>query len=447
MAITPDTKKSNIIVNHFLKEDLEPKIISGIDTLYYFAESNEAYDDFYLNMIEELDIQKEKGSYSFGKNNAPQIEINGIRLNYTGQPEGYHYFKDEMEFVYIGFKDSFKQRNLHDIRVRVQARGIYTLGLKSLLEYVDSIVKNISNGKKHITRIDVNAFVDVNFTKLYGFMFATKKRFASAIINDIRGLNALETLYIGKPPFRLRIYDKLKEMQKSKKSELMQEYLYSNGMEKDKPIWNIEFEMHRDFLKQFNILSVDDAIGNAEKLFKQACDYVRLVNIFELSESDIENGHKNRASTLPIWQKIQEGYTLKDFMQITAPLERVKRRVKKYEYADAFTEAVVLAWKMRVNGYEINDEFVKEVKEELEKKRGYKEELIQSKIFDLEDLKNKISMASFAALKDHELKSEQYLLMKMFINEEPNNDLALKVHFATQEMEKRGLIEKAEEMF
>jgi len=440
--------KNNIIINHFMDSSIEPNIINGIDTLYYFMESGKEYGTFFLDMLEEIDIQKQKGSFSFGKSSSLQIELNGVRLNYTGQPEGYHYFKDEMEFVYIGFKDSHKQRNLHDIRIRLQARGIYTLGLKSLIEYVDSIVKNITSGKTHITRMDVNAFVQADFSRLCGSMFATKKTFVSSINNEICRRQMLETLYIGKPPFRLRIYNKLKEMEKSKKSELMQEYLYSNGMEKDKPIWNIEFEMHRDFLKQFKILSVDDAINNAENLFKKACDYVRLIDIREISEADIENGHKNRAPTLPVWQKIKEGYSLKEFMQITAPLERVKKRVKKYEYADAFAEGVVLAWKMKVNGHELDDAFVVDVKEELEKKEEHKKLVLQNKLIDLQETKSKVNVMSFASMSNNDLTREQYVLMKMYINDKnPSDDLMLKIHFATKEMEKRGIIEKAEDIF
>ncbi len=439
---------NNKIINNFLSYESEPKIVSGIDSLYYFMESNEAYDDFFVDMLEELDLQKEKGSYSFGKSAPQQIELNGVRLLYTGNPEGFHYFKDEEEFIYIAFKDTYKQKGLHDIRVRLQARGIYTLGLKSLIEYVDSMVGDISNGSKHITRLDLNTFVDVDFSGLYSFMFATRKRYSSSIYKDVRGSNILETLYVGKPPFRLRVYDKKKELEKSKKRELMYEYLLNAGMDKSRPIWNIEFEMHREFLKEFKILSVEDAISNAENLFRQACDYIRLVDISDISQTDILGGHKNRAPTLPIWQKIKDGYGLKEFMQIAAPLERVKKRVRKYEYADAFTEGVALAWRMKVNGYEMDSEFLDDVREEMERKKEYKKQLLHNQSSEIEEARNMVSVTSFASLKNHELAMEHYRLMKMYVNDKnPSPELVMKVHFASLEMEARNLIEKAEEMF
>jgi hypothetical protein len=129
-------------------------------------------------------------------------------------------------------------------------------------------------------------------------------------------------------------------------------------------------------------------------------------------------------------------------------LERVKKRVKKYEYADAFAEGVVLAWKMKVNGHEMNDEFVEDVKEELEKKEEHKKLVMQNKLIDLQESKSKLNVMSFASMNNNDLTREQYVLMKMYINDKnPSDDLMLKIHFATKEMEKRGLIEKVDEVF
>ena len=35
-----------------------PKVISGIDTLYYFYESNEKYYDFFRNLLDQLECSK-----------------------------------------------------------------------------------------------------------------------------------------------------------------------------------------------------------------------------------------------------------------------------------------------------------------------------------------------------------------------------------------------------
>lgn len=32
-----------------------PKTISGIDTLYYFYESNDSYDDLFLDIVDQMD--------------------------------------------------------------------------------------------------------------------------------------------------------------------------------------------------------------------------------------------------------------------------------------------------------------------------------------------------------------------------------------------------------
>ncbi|EDZ61348.1 hypothetical protein SMGD1_2533 [Sulfurimonas gotlandica GD1] len=35
-----------------------PNVISGIDTLYYFYESNDLYDDFFLEILDQLEDSK-----------------------------------------------------------------------------------------------------------------------------------------------------------------------------------------------------------------------------------------------------------------------------------------------------------------------------------------------------------------------------------------------------
>ena len=84
--------------------------IFGIDTLYYFCESNENYDDLYLEMLEEVEEVKgnfEKKDIEF-ENNDIHINLNDIPLNFLGKKEGFHWFKDINNYFKIGFKDKYK---------------------------------------------------------------------------------------------------------------------------------------------------------------------------------------------------------------------------------------------------------------------------------------------------------------------------------------------------
>lgn len=147
------------------------KMISGIDSLYYFCESNENYDELFLDILDQIEEKKgvfEK-KYIEYENSDINISINNISLNYRGKAEGFYWFIDVNEFFKIGFKDKLKNRELNDIRVQLQGVGIYTIGIRSLIDFIDKkLLLNFTTGYKPITRADLNTFVQ------YDFSFLTK---------------------------------------------------------------------------------------------------------------------------------------------------------------------------------------------------------------------------------------------------------------------------------
>ena len=311
------------------------KMIYGIDSLYYFCESNNEYDDLYLDIIDQ--VESIKGKYRLKeiqyKPEDIAIGIKDTTLIYLGFSEGFMWFRDINEFFKIGLKDYTKNRGLHNIRVQLLAEGIYTIGITSLLKYIDTMLDGFIQPSSHpVTRADINCFIEYDFSWLSKNMFATRKK-AYSVITEIGNANAIETLYVGKNPFRLRLYNKSKEMRaKPKKAELMQEFFLNNDFDITSSIFNIEFEMHRSHLKAYNIKTVEDVLANANSLFKRAMDDIRLINVEEVNESDIKNNNKHRASTLPIWSHIKESFDIKEFLQIDTPLERIKRVAYQYTY-------------------------------------------------------------------------------------------------------------------
>lgn len=75
----------------------------------------------------------------------------------------------------------------------------------------------------------------------------------------------------------------------------MEEYFVINGFDLVQPIFNVEFEMHRSHLRAFSIITVEDALQNAQKLFKQAMDDIRLIDLNTISEKDIEKQYKKQS--------------------------------------------------------------------------------------------------------------------------------------------------------
>lgn len=338
----------------------DTKILSGIDSLYYFCESNTNYDDLYLEILDQLEEVKGKllkKDIEF-ENKDLSILINEIPLNFLGMAEGFHWFKDMNDTFKIGFKDKYKNRGLNDIRVQLLAFGIYTIGIKSIIDFIKTILlKDYITDYFPITRVDLNCFVQYDLSFIKKEMFVTRKRKYSTI-SEIGNANTTQTIYIGKEPFLLRIYNKKEELKKSNKKDLMYEYFFNNGFDSEQPIFNVEFELHRTHLKQFNINTIDDLFLNAKNLFQQSMEDIRLVDISNITQKDIENNTKNRAITLPIWDYIKESYKLDSFLQNELPLERIKRKISVYNENKFEYEYVALIRKAYINNLTLESEYL-----------------------------------------------------------------------------------------
>lgn len=314
-------------------------VISGIDALYYFAQSGAFYDQFFETIIEQIEDKKayfNSLNYAYADNDII-IKINGIDVTYSGMGrDGFHWFNHD--FFRAGFKDSEKAPNIHNIRIQLNAVGIYTLGIKSLLEHINTIfLKEVTSKHYPITRIDLNMFVQHDFKYLRKEMILSKKKNHSANIGERSSGYELETYYVGKNPFLLRIYNKHKELQTAStfKRELMQNYFAVNGLDLEQPIFNVEFELHREFLKQYGIDTVEDVLERAEMLFKQGCDLIRLLDTESITEKQLNSPNRKRADTLPIWEHIKDSYTIKEFLQIDTPLEKIEKISQRYSLEDA----------------------------------------------------------------------------------------------------------------
>lgn len=334
--------------------------VCGMDALYYFCESSLNYDDLYLDILDQMECIKGK----FEKKEIEYIHaditinINEITLSSLGKAEGYDWFKDINEFFKIGFKDTKTNKGLHDIRVQLLANGIYTIGIKSIVELIDSMLEGYITKAYHpITRIDLNCFIEYDLGFITKSMFVTRKRNYSSI-SEIGSANTIQTLYVGKPPFRLRLYNKSLELKQSKKQEVMEAYFRLHGFDMEQPIFNVEFEMHRSHLRAFGIETLEEALHSAQMLFKQAMDDIRLIDLNTISDKDIENNTKNRAKSLPIWEFIKENYCIDSFLQVTSPLERIKRKAYVYDDTSFSKEHKLLIRKGLINSVPITKELL-----------------------------------------------------------------------------------------
>lgn len=340
-----------------------PNVISGIDTLYYFYESNNLYDKFFIEMLQQLENNKkifdsQEVSY---ENRDLKITVDNQVFEFNGKSQGFYWFSHLDNFFSVGFKESNKNIELHNIQIQFNAIGIYTLGIKNLLRYTDSIFKNISTGYKPVTRVDLNIFVQTDLSWLSKEMFVSRKRNYTTHTKEVSSKYRLQTLYVGKAPFLLRLYDKQEELKNSSKKEMMYAYFLQHGFNLEDEVFNIEFELHRTQLKKFSIDSVDDLLRSAEKLFKECMSAIRLVDLSSISKNSVNSMNRYKADTHPLWQHISDSYELKDFLAYDTPLLKITRPKYLYTVEQAIKEHVDLANRAYFNDVIVDEQFYCEV--------------------------------------------------------------------------------------
>jgi len=346
-----------------------PSTISGIDTLYYFYESNDLYDDLFLDILDQLEDVKGR----FEKRDIPysnkdiKIQINKQAFTFNGKAQGFFWFTHIDEYFTIGFKDHLTNRGLNDIQLQLNANGIYTIGLKTILGYVDDLLAGFITGYKPLTRVDLNIFVQSDLSWISKEMFVARKRSYTSIFKEVASKHKLETLYIGKKPFLLRLYNKIEELKNSKKKDMMYEYFLNNGFGSLENVFNIEFEMHRDYFKSFKIDTVDDLLQSGELLFQDCLNAIRLVDLSTITDNTIDSKNKNRALTHLLWEHLSTSYKLKDFLALEAPLERIKRKSYRYTIEEAMEEQYALARKAYIHNIVVDEQFYSEVLDKFNK--------------------------------------------------------------------------------
>lgn len=369
------------------------KMIHGIDALYYFCHTNEDYDDLFLDILDQIEHIKGKFEkrYIEYENSDINITVRDTPLTFKGKAEGFYWFMDMNEFFKIGFKDKATNTNLNDIRVQLQGIGIYTVGIRSLVNFInnDLLKDYVDDNYFPITRVDLNCFIQYDFSFLTKEMFATRKR-SYSMISEIGSSTTTQTIYVGKKPFLLRLYNKKEELKKNSKKELMYEYFANNGFDIEQDIFNLEFQMHRGHLTQFNIQTIDDLFKNAVKLFKRSMDDIRLIDTNTVSDDAVKHNNKHRADTHKLWEHIKESYDLKEFMQTTLPLDRIKRAITIYDDHKFKIEIVAVLRRAFINNLVVEPEHVDAFY--FEAKRSLKETTTKKQIEKTyEDLDNYIN--------------------------------------------------------
>ena len=314
---------SNEIVvseNVSLSEGYNFKTISGVDTLYCYYPSNEKYHDFFESLENRI-LEAKRINRGYIPKDTLRISIGDKEFFFNGLSKGYYFFVDTARWFRLGLKHPYQNTNLLDIQVQCEATGIYLLGLAKLIEHIETFLSQIAHTKSELTRIDANIFMQFDLSSVIekDFLISRKRSYR----REDGGRIGYQSLKMGINPFLLRFYDKREELIGKEKRSLMEAYFVFHGFDLNQPIWNFEFEWHRDFFKRFGIRTVADALKNIEMLFHHCMKIIRFVDKTTLSQKNFEAKRFHRAKTHPLWEYIDSSYSFNAFPQSYDTLEKI----------------------------------------------------------------------------------------------------------------------------
>lgn len=280
------------------------KIIPNIDTICVLLDI-ENYEENAKDIIEYLLKEKEKTKEEqlTSPDYSNILDIGNMKFEILPiGKRGYSILlkNDSYEIDIAQYRSKLK--NFLPIQIRISSSELWSTGISKswaiIYNWVVEIFGNIISEK--VCRLDLCSHIDgVDFITNYEIVYKGdfKKRqtfYTNSKINCITfGSRKGKNIYC-------RIYNKSLEVQETHKKYWFYEIWRKNDMDIDN-VWNLEFEIKSEFLRQFNIFSVKDVLNYINDIWKYCtCKWLVKINRtnirVERCDIDIE------------WEEIQEAY-------------------------------------------------------------------------------------------------------------------------------------------
>jgi len=330
--------------------DNKVSTVCGVDALYYHLKINfQHYSTFYKECV--------------SSNIMCLGAFTRISENWTKQ---YTYFKlvcpfENVTIARIGFKNLNTRDNLESVSVQMDSYYMNTHGIETsyhtVVEHIESL--GLQVGRSKISRADLNTFVyGYDFSYLEYFYFSTLIRSNTKIYSGAK--DKLQTFYLGNrtstgAPF-MRIYDKWAELltqdvDNRKTALINHRFVKENNvyLEQDTPLWNVEFELKREFFKTYSIDTVEDFLCSVNVLHSELMKRIRLMT----KKRKIDENHTDRIPTAPVWEMIANNYNFNDSnvpldkiipVKYSKDIEWLLNRVEEYKkvQSDTLTDNEIL---------------------------------------------------------------------------------------------------------
>jgi hypothetical protein len=299
--------------------------IPMIDTLVFSMDIKD-YDEVTLDFRNLLSERKKRAKLiqSENLNEIVTVQFGDMVFEVLANgKKGYAYIlhNDLYEIDFAQYRS--KNKSFFPVFIKVKSQCLWSLSpiyayeyvSRWITEYVGEIINNL------ISRIDLCCHTDELSLSLDDVDKFKGKYYMETMYKFRRKLNAMTFGSSATEKVYCRIYDKVLEVQQ-KKNKTWFYYIWDKyGLDKDK-VWNVEFQICREYLKENSIDTVEQAFDRLRTIWEY-CTYDWIVKI-ELDDNNI-----TRCSINEKWKQLQNAF--QDFKSL--PL--VSREKQLQEDANA----------------------------------------------------------------------------------------------------------------
>lgn len=194
-----------------------------------------------------------------------------------------------------------------NVMVQVPGQQCLRWQVRDLMEFVRGVIR-VAGGEivcEKLSRVDLA--LDLLDVTMDGFWAAyEEQRFITRVKHHLQiGGTEGRTLYFGKPPLSLCIYDKTGQLEKLSGYQLREELMLLHRLwgRSSEAVTRVEYRLYRDALKEHGIDSPDD-------LFRKLPDLIGYLTSkwIRLTRDPVDRMNPGRALTLPLWTQVAEGF-------------------------------------------------------------------------------------------------------------------------------------------
>lgn len=296
-------------------------MIPNIDTLVIgFDVKN--YDNAIENFVIELEKQKEKSRNYLYENTSDKAHVAFGNIDFEIMPNGarcyaYLLHNDLIELKLARGRSGNK--STLPIVIKYKSNLLWEKGLNAYFYGYDLIYKVFGEiMETKISRVDMALHIDsleFNLSDIDSFVGKFNK-------DSIHRCNRnIETLYFGSRKTQkvlCRIYNKSREILETRDKYWFFDIWSKNGLDVSN-VWNLEFELHRDFLREIKVNTFEELIDNLKGMWEYLThEWIRYIDKDSATR-------KTRCKLQDFWKTVQHGY---DSFDMDGHIQREVQRLR-----------------------------------------------------------------------------------------------------------------------